>query len=438
MPMPCDVLVRAGTLVTQDGLRRVLTDAAIAIAGGNILAVDSWETISSAFVPRETIACAGDIVLPGLINAHTHAAMTVFRGLEDDLPLMDWLQHHIWPAESRLSPEIVAVGTTLACAEMLATGTTSFVDLYLFEQAVAQVVEDTGMRAVLGEGVFDQANASTKTPDEALAKMSELMAFCRGRPRLRPCMVAHSVYATGHATLGRLDGLARDNGLTLTLHAAETPSETAMVLAQSGLRPIALLEALDLLSPRLLVAHAVEVTDDEIALMALRGVRVAHNPRSNMKLGSGAAPVAAMRRAGVTVGLGTDGAASNNALNMFAEMSAAALLGKLRALDPTALPAQDVLDMATRDAAVAVGWPELGSIEPGKRADLVVLDGRAPNLQPCHNPVSHLVYAACGAEVRLTMVEGRVLYRDGVHLSLDFPGLMREMASICRWARKNA
>ena len=353
------------------------------------------------------------------------------------MPLMDWLQGHIWPAEARLSPEIVAVGTALACAEMLRTGTTCFVDLYLFEQTVARVVQDAGLRAVLGEGVFDQPNASSKTPDQALAKMAELMAFCKDKDRLRPCMVAHSVYATGPDTLLALDALARDNGLKLTLHAAETASETAMVLAQTGLRPIALLESLGLLTPRLLAAHAVDVTEAEIALLAERGVGVAHNPRSNMKLGSGAAPVAAMRRAGVLVGLGTDGAASNNALNMFAEMHAASLLGKLRALDPTALPAQDVLDMATRDGAVVAGWPELGSLEPGKRADLVVLDGTAPNLQPPHNPVSHLVYAASGAEVRLTMVEGRVLYRDGAYTSLEYPALLREMSSIRCWARKN-
>ena len=437
MSKPCDLLLRAGTMVTQDGQRRVLTDGAVAIAQGTILAVDSWETLAARYSAGETLDCTRDIVLPGLINAHTHAAMTVFRGLEDDLPLMDWLQNHIWPAEARLSQEIVAVGTTLACAEMLRTGTTCFVDLYLFEQAVAQVVEATGMRAVLGEGVFDQANASCKTPDEALSKMAELMAFCQGRTRLRPCMVAHSTYATSQATLVRLDGLARDNGLTLTLHAAETPSETAMVLEQSGLRPVALLENLGLLSPRLLMAHAVEVCAEEITLLAAHGVRVAHNPRSNMKLGSGAAPVAAMRQAGVAVGIGTDGAASNNALNMFAEMNAAALLAKLRALDPTALPAQDVLDMATCQGALAVGWPELGSIEPGRRADMVVLDGSAPNLLPCHNPVSQLVYAATGAEVRLTMVEGRVLYRDGAYLSLDYPALLKEMASICRWARMN-
>lgn len=437
MPTPCDIMIRAGTLVTQDAQRSVLTDAAIAIDDGIILAVDGWDVLSEQYQARESIACAGDIVLPGLINTHTHAAMTVFRGLEDDLPLMDWLQNHIWPAEARLSPEIVALGTTLACAEMLRTGTTSFVDLYLFEQTVAQVVHDAGMRAVLGEGVFEQPNASSKTPDEALAKMADLIDFCRDKDRLRPCMVAHSVYATGQDTLLRLDALARENGLLLTLHAAETVSETAMVLAQSGLRPIALLETLRLLSPRLLIAHGVDVTDDELALLARCGVGIAHNPRSNMKLGSGAAPVAAMRRAGVIVGLGTDGAASNNALNMFAEMNAAALLGKLRALDPTALPAQDVLDMATRDAATVIGWPELGSIEPGKQADLIVLDGNAPNFQPPHNPVSHLVYAATGAEVRLTMVEGRVLYRDGVYTSLDYPALMREMSSLCCWARKN-
>jgi len=433
-PARCGTLLRAGTLVTQDDDRRVLADAAVAIDDGVISAVVPWSD-TLRIQAEETIDLSGDIVLPGLVNTHTHAAMTVFRGLEDDLPLMEWLTGHIWPAEARLTPEIVSLGTQLACAEMLAGGTTTFCDLYVFEEAVARAVDAVGMRAVLGEGVFDTPNASYKTIDQAFGKVAALGEFCAGRELLSQCLVAHSVYATGAQTLKRLDGLARDNGLILTLHAAESAAETAMCLERFGRRPVEILEDLDLLRPGLLIAHGVDVTEAEIVLLAERGAAVSHNPRSNMKLASGMAPVAAMRAAGVTVGLGTDGAASNNGLNMFAEMGAAALMAKVRGLDPTALPAQAVLDMATRDGAAALGLQGVGSIAPGMKADIIALRGDAPNLHPPHSIVSHLAYSATGGEVRMTMTGGRVLYRDGRFSTIEWPGLVKEMESVRKWAR---
>jgi len=434
MPNSCDTLIRAGTLVTQDWDRRVLSDAGIAVTNGKVSSLGSWQDFKE-FESRETVDLSGHIVLPGLVNTHTHAAMTVFRGLQDDLPLMEWLNSHIWPAEARLSPEIVSIGTALACAEMLSTGTTSFCDLYIFEKAVAHTVANIGMRCFLGEGVFDTPNPSYSTTDQAFERISDLMGFCRDKSLVKPCLVAHSVYATNHKTLERLSCLARERDLTLTLHAAETKSETAMCLDRFGARPVELLRRLGLLAPNLLVAHAVDVNDAEMELMAANGVKVAHNPRSNMKLASGMAPVAAMRSAGITVGLGTDGAASNNALNMFSEMNAAALLAKVRDLDPTALPAQAVLDMATTEGALALGQSDLGSIIPGKQADLIALDVNSPNLQPPHNPVSHLAYSATGHEVRLTMVAGKILFRDGQFSTLDYQALLGEMNSVRKWAR---
>jgi 5-methylthioadenosine/S-adenosylhomocysteine deaminase len=434
VPTIHDTLIHAGTLVTQDGGRRVLSDAGIAVTGGIIHAVGPWPEMSG-LKAAEVIDLSGDIVLPGLINTHTHAAMTVFRGLEDDLPLMDWLTGHIWPAESRLTPEIVSIGTSLACAEMLATGTTTFCDLYFFERAVAETAAAIGIRAVVGEGVLDAPNASYKSLDEAFAKVEDLQEYCRERDLLTPCLVAHSVYATSEPALKRLGGLARDLSLTLTLHAAESPAETAMCLERFNRRPVEILHDLDLLGPKLLIAHVVDVTDAEIALLARHEVKVSHNPRSNMKLASGMAPAAAMCAANLRVGLGTDGAASNNALNMFAEMNMAALLAKVRDLDPTALPAQAVLDMATTSGAAALNLPSLGSIEPGKRADIIALHGDAPNLQPPHDTVSHLAYAASGHETRLTMVAGRVLFRDGRFATLDYPALLMEMKSVRKWAR---
>ncbi len=429
-----DLLVRAGTLVTQDAQRSVLCDAGVAVSDGVVRAVGPWSEVG-ALPAREVLDHSGDIVLPGLVNAHTHAAMTVFRGMEDDMPLLEWLMGHIWPAEARLTPEIVALGTTLAAAEMLAGGTTCFCDLYLFERRVAETAHAVGIRGVCGEGIFDTPNASYSGIEAALERVEELEDFCRGKDLVRPCLVAHSVYATGAQTLARLRDMARERGRLLTLHAAESPAETAMCLERFGKRPVAILEDLDMLGPELLVAHAVDVTEREIALMAAKGVSVAHNPRSNMKLASGMAPIARMLAEGVRVGLGTDGAASNNALNMFQEMGAAALMAKAREADPTALPAQAVLDMATLGGAGAVGWPELGRIAPGSPADLVALDGRAPHRQPPRRGVTHRAYAARGGAVRMTRVGGRVRSADGRVLSLDSPGLLHVMAAVRKWAR---
>ncbi|GAB6035505.1 amidohydrolase [Fundidesulfovibrio butyratiphilus] len=432
--LPCDLLVKAGTLVTQDSDRRVLTDAALALSEGKILAVGPDADIASRYRPGDVLDLSGDIVLPGLINAHTHVPMTVFRGLEDDLALLDWLENHIWPAESRLNERIVRLGALLACAEMLRFGCTTFLDLYLFEEQTALAARSAGIRAVVGEGVFHPPTASYATTEQAFARVDSLLRLLEDDPLVRPCLVAHSVYATGKDELLKLGDMARTKGLTLTLHAAETTDETAVCLERFGKRPVDMLRDLGLLGPNLLVAHAVDITPDEIDLLAATETRVAHNPRSNMKLGSGTAPVAAMRAAGVTVGLGTDGAASNNALNMFAEMAAAALLAKVGG-DPTALPARDALDMATVDGAKAVGLRDVGSLAPGFRADLTALRGDSPNLNPLYDAPSHLVYAASGGEVRLTMVEGKVVYRDGVYAGIDFPGLLAEMDDIKAWAR---
>ena len=428
MPIACDTLVRAGVLVTQDQARTIVEDAGLALFRGAVLATGPWAEISLSHAAPETLDLDGHLVLPGLINAHCHAPMTLFRGMEDDLPLLDWLTQHIWPAEARLDPEIVAIGARLACAEMLAGGTTCFADLYFFEEQVARAVLDSGMRAALAEGII--------TAPRAFERIEALESACSGQTRLKSFLAAHSVYATQHDTLVTMAELAERRGQVLSLHAAESPAETALCLERFGRRPVAILGDLGLLRENLLVAHAVDVRDDEIALLAEQGVKVAHNPRSNMKLASGAAPVEAMRRAGVSVALGTDGAASNNSLNLFGEMGAAALLAKVSTGDPTALPAQAVLDMATRNAALALGWPEIGSLEPGQRADLCALDLAHPGLNPLNDPVSHLVYAAGAAPVRLTMVEGRVVYRDGRFPGLDHQSLRAEAAKALAWVRK--
>ena len=354
----CDTLLHAGVLLTQDDDRRVLENAALAIDGGRIVALGYSQDVTAAWQAREILDLSGMLVMPGLVNAHTHAAMTFLRGLADDMPLMDWLQQKIFPVEQGLTPDLVRLGSLLGFAEMLRTGTTSCVDMYIFEAAVLEAADKAGLRCLAGEGVFNFPSACCPDADAALACTREMAQRWAGHDRLHVAVMPHSVYTTTAAQLTACRELAAELGL-----------------------------------PRC-------------------GVSVVHNPSSNMKLASGVAPVPAMLDASVRLALGSDGAASNNRLNMFTEMGRAALLHKA-AGDPETMPARAVLDMATRGGAAAMGG-DGGVLAVGRPADCIALDLSAPNMQPLFNAASHAVYAATGMEVALTMVAGEVLYRDGL------------------------
>jgi len=423
-PTPCDILLAADVVVTQNDARDILRDAALAIADGRILAMGPARQIRAAHAPREVLDLGRAMVLPGLVNTHTHAAMTLFRGLCDDAPLSTWLADYIWPAEARLTPEAVRLGTALACAEMLASGATCFLDAYLFVDAIAEAAEASGMRAVICQGVFDIENAGFKTTDAALAAAAGLADRLAGHDRLRAAIFPHAVYTCSRRTLARCGEFARSRNLLLSTHAAETARENDDCQKANGKRVIPYLHELGLLGPETLLAHGVALDAADVALLAATNTAVSHCPKSNMKLASGIAPVHTLRAAGVTVGLGTDGAASNNALNLFSEANAAALLQKVATGDPTALDAGAALDMATRDGAAAIGWPELGRLAVGGPADLCALDLTRPQLVPSFDPISDAVYAASGGEVTLTMAAGRILYRDGAFPGLDYPALL--------------
>lgn len=425
-PTPCDLLLSAGTVLPQNDSREVLRQAALAITDGRIAAMGPAEALRAQFAPRRAIDLPEALILPGLINTHTHAAMTLFRGLCDDAPLSVWLTEHIWPAEARLSAEAVRLGTTLACAEMLASGTTCFFDAYLFAEAVAEAAEAAGLRAIIAQGVMEIDNPAFKKPEASLQAAGAMAERLAGHDRLRVGIFAHAVYSCSTETLSRCVTFARDRGMVLATHAVETARENEDCQKAHGRRVIPYLRDLGFLGQGTLLAHGVALDADDIATLAATGTGVAHCPKSNMKLGSGIAPVAALRAAGVQVALGTDGAASNNALNLFSEMNVAALLQKVATGDPTALNAQAALDMATRDGADALGWPQLGRLTVGGPADLCALDTRRPNLAPGLNPVSDAVYAASGGEVVLTMVGGRVLYRDGAFPEFDYPALLAD------------
>ncbi len=417
-----DLLLFGGTVVTMDAERRVIPNGAVAIVDGVIAAVGPAADVATRYVAERTIRPGPhDIVLPGLINAHNHAAMTLLRGGADDMRLMDWLETYIFPAESALvTPDFVRTGTQLAMLEMIRTGTTTFADMYYFEDDVAWVVRDAGMRGVLGETLLDLPTPDAPTFDEGLAYAERYLQNWVDHPRVTAAIAPHAPYTLGPDSLRRVAELARRYGAPLLIHLAETSDEIDQIRADYELSPVEHLQRIGFLGPDVIGAHSIWVTGPDMAVLAEFGVGAVHNPESNMKLASGTMPVDALHDAGVAVGLGTDGPASNNDLDMFGAMFTAALLHKHATGDPTAMPAGTVVAMATIDGARALHMDDtIGSLEVGKQADLIVVDGSAPNLVPRTDVYSHLVYAARGDNVSTTVVDGRILYQEGAFLTLD-------------------
>ncbi|MCX4310772.1 MAG: amidohydrolase [Desulfovibrio sp.] len=427
--MPCDTIVHSHILLAQDENRSILRDHSVAIKDGLICAIAPRTDIVGRYVPDREMET--DLVLPGLVNAHAHAAMTFVRGYGDDMPLMDWLTTRIFPIEARLEPDITRLASLLGHAEMLSHGITACMDMYIFEDAVFDAARTAGLRLVGGEAVFAFSSAACRNYHEALEATRRLHE--RSSSRLRTALNPHSVYTTDSEILAACRRLALELDMPLHIHLAETADECALCEQRTGLRPVAYCQSLGLFDVPATIAHGVHLNKDEIAILADKNVCVAHNPSSNMKLASGIAPVPDMLAAGLDVGLGTDGPASNNQLNIFAEMRQAALLHKIS--DPTALPAQTVLDMATIHGAACLHWPELGRLRQGGPADLVGMNMRFPNLLPMHNPVSQLVYAAGGHECELTMVEGEVLFHKGKFGRFDIGDVIAETGELLDFVR---
>ncbi len=428
MGRPIDLLVAGGLVLTLDDEGRRFVDGAVAVHGGRILEVGETAALAPRYLPARRIDARGGIILPGLVNAHTHAAMTLFRGLADDLPLERWLHEHIFPAEAALTGERVYRGALLACAEMILSGTTTFCDMYLFEDAVARAAHEAGLRAVVGEVLFDFPSPHYGGIENGFAFSERLAAEWRGDPRITVAVEPHSTYLCAPELLVRAARLAERHGLPLIIHLSETRSEVAAVRARYGVSPVAHLARLGILGPNLLACHAVWVDEDDIERLAAHGVGIAHNAESNLKLASGLAPVPRMLAAGLRVGIGTDGAASNNDLDLFGEMDTVAKVHKGWTLDPAVMDAETVLALATREGARAIGLGEtIGTLEQGKRADLIVVDTRRPHLVPLYHPASQLVYAARGSDVVCTVVEGRVLMEDGRIETFDLEEAMEEV-----------
>ena len=424
------LILTNGTVVTMDGSRRVLAPGAVAIDGARIVAVDTPPAVAARYRAGETLDVAGHVVMPGLVNTHTHAPMVLYRGLADDLALMDWLQQYIFPAEARtVTPEFVRAGTRLAALEMIRSGTTTYADMYYFVEEIARTTKAAGLRGVLGQTVIQFPAPDAKTPADALARAERFVREFRNDELIVPALAPHAMYTLDAQTLRAVRALADRERVPVLIHLAETADEVRIAAEKHQATPAAYLESLGFFGPRTLAAHGVHLTPEDIALLARRGVGVSHNPESNMKLASGTAPVPALRAARVAVGLGTDGAASNNDLDMFEAMRQAAFLHKLQSNDPRVLPAPDVLAMATIEGARTLGLDrETGSLEPGKRADVIVVSMSAPRQTPMYDPLSHLVYTTRGDDVRTTIVNGRMLMRDGRVLTLDEAGVLAEAA----------
>lgn len=431
----CDLIITAALLLTQDQNRAIFEDAAMAVKDGVIVALGPAKALQG-YEAGARIELGDALLMPGLVNGHTHVSMTFLRGLADDKPLMTWLNEHVFPREKNLTAEIVELGALIGCAEMTRSGTTAFSDMYLIEDAVAKAVDASGLRCQLGEGVFAFPSPSCERAEDAYALIREQAERYAPHPRLRVAVMPHTVYTTTRKILEECRDLARELGLPLYLHLAETEAETEACLTAHGKRPAAYCDELGLLGPSTTIAHGVHLNEGELDLMAASGTRIVHNPKSNMKLASGVAPVPGMLARGILPGLGTDGAASNNSLNMFSELSFCALLHKCHSKDPTVCPAQSVLDMATLGSANAIGWPELGSLAPGRPADAIALDLSSPNLIPMYFPASHLAYAASGHEVMFSMVAGDVLFHNGKYARLDYGGLLQEAGKLKQWVQK--
>ncbi|MFD1646578.1 amidohydrolase [Haloarchaeobius litoreus] len=406
----------------------------LAVTGGRVLSpdltvreadvlVDADEgvvrEVGQTLTGDEELDASGGLVMPGLVNAHTHVAMTLLRGYADDKPLEAWLQEDIWPAEGELTPADVRVGAELGMLEMIKTGTTAFADMYFHVPEIVDAVADAGLRARLGHGVVTVAKGTETAHDDAEESIEVAREFDGAADgRVRTAFMPHSLTTVGSNFLDEYVPQAREAGVPVHIHANETVDEVEPIVEEYGMRPLEYAREHGLLEPEDFVAHGVHTTPEEHELLAETGAGVVHCPASNMKLASGMAPVQAMRDAGVSVGLGTDGAASNNDLSLFDEMRDAAMLGKLAADDASAVPAEAVVEMATQGGADVTGLPG-GRIEAGSAADLVVVDLDAPHLTPGHDLVSHLAYAATGSDVRHTMCDGAVLMRDREVLTMD-------------------
>jgi 5-methylthioadenosine/S-adenosylhomocysteine deaminase len=431
--MTYDLVIHNGTIVTVNRRFDIITDGLLCVKDGKLECLETIAANQSLPAATETINADGGLIMPGLVNSHTHLPMTLFRGLADDLPLDSWLNKHIFPAEdAHIQPNSVRWGTLLACAEMLLSGTTTCCDGYFFEDQVAEAVASSGLRAVLAQGVIDfpapgvpDPQNNITTPRAFITKWQHASAL------ITPSVFCHSAYTCSGETLQKAKALSTDAGLRFQIHAAETQFEVQQIRQEFNTTPIGYLDRLGILDENTLLVHCVWIDEADIDRIAERKASISHNPESNAKLAAGIAPAPQLLKAGIALGLGTDGCASNNNLDLFHEMDMAAKIHKAQTYDPTTMDARTVVEMATIGSARAIGLDDhIGSLEKGKQADVIIIENRSPHLTPMYHPASHIVYAAKSADVRDVIVAGRVLVRNQQIFSLDVEQIMSNVNEI--------
>ncbi len=439
--MNYDIVIHNGTILTVNPSFDIIEDGVVGIRQDRLELVASKTDAHPLPRAAKIIDAAGGIIMPGLVNTHTHLPMSLFRGLADDLALDIWLNKHIFPAEAQhLNPQTVRWGTLLAAAEMLLAGTTCCCDGYFLEDMVAATLAETGMRAVVGQGVIDFPAPGVADPADNIAAASRFLhARLNASALVTPSVFCHSPYTCSKSTLQQAKALAEKTGVLFQIHAAETRPEFDRIQAAHGTTPVGYLDSLGLLDSGTLLVHCTWLTEEDIEMIARHGARVAHCPESNMKLAAGIAPVPALLAAGVTVGLGSDGCASNNDLNLFHEMGTAARLHKAVSGQPTVMDAAAVVKMATIEGAAAIGLDgKTGSLETGKQADVIVVNTRRPHMTPMYHPESHVVYAAGAADVSHVMVAGKLLVAGGRLTGMDLDEILARVNQIAFKIRKGA
>ena len=426
--MKIDTIIHATWVIPVEPENTVLHNHSVAVHKGRIQDIQPKQAILEKYTATEEIHLFNHALIPGLINMHTHAAMSLMRGQADDLPLMDWLNNHIWPTEQKhVSAEFVYDGSLLACAEMIRSGTTCFNDMYFFPEETARAVEQAGMRTKLGLILIDFPSAWASDADEYLSKGIKLHDQLHNNSLITTAFAPHAPYTVSDEPLNRINTYAEELDIPIHMHIHETLYEVEEALTKSGQSPLMRLNELGLISPRLLAVHMTQLTDEEIELIAQSGAHVVHCPESNLKLASGFCPAFKLQQAGVNLCLGTDGAASNNDLDMFGEMRSAALLAKAVAADASALPAEEILRMATINGAKALGLDsEIGSLETGKAADIVAVNLGDIENQPVYNPVSQLVYSAGRENVTNVWVAGNHLLKNKELTTLDKKSILEK------------
>lgn len=428
-----DLLLTGRYLLPGSQQSGLLENHGVAISGDLIAEIGPIDTLRNSYPDATVLHSEHGLIMPGLVNTHTHAAMTCFRGIADDLPLMTWLEKHIFPVEGRLTSEMVYQSTLLSLAEMIKSGTTSFCDMYLFAKDVARATAESGMRAWIGEVLYDFPSPCSGQLESGFSYIEEMFSQYRNHPLISVSVTPHSVYTCSPELLRRLGEIADTEQALYHIHLSENAAEVATCRERYDTTPTRHLDNLGLLKPNTLAAHCVVLDEEEIGILADRGVKVSHCLESNMKLASGIAPVIRMLDRGVTLSLGTDGSASNNNTDMFGEMNCVAKVHKVYSMDPTVMSAEKTLQAATLGGAAALGVEkEIGSLLPGKKADMIVIDLDQPHLTPLYNVPSHLVYAACGGDVLHSVIGGRLVMRNRVLQTLNedvILGTMRDLAA---------